>query len=125
MNRIRIALGVIACMAVWMLGHGLAMGRSPVLDATLVSLVGAMLGAFIAGQNFFAPALAVWAAMWGAALWTLWLAAAPTGQAAWSSLLLHHMSAIAASALATLAGVVAGHALSYRCHARARPAAST
>ena len=118
MNTKLIALGVVAVVATWLIGHQifglLNLPLSPTAIAVLSAAIGGGLGAYIAKRNFMLPALVALALCWSAAVFVLYQIAAPVGQASVRELLIFNAISISLSVVALVAGVLAGSALANR-----------
>jgi hypothetical protein len=109
-------VGLIAREAFAYLGLAALIGpaTSNIAESAAVSLLAAICGGYVARERFVVPALSICLLSWCAAIYLLYLIAAPTGQAHLGAILGHNWVAILASLLAAAAGAVAGQAFARR-----------
>ena len=80
-------------------------------QSIVVQFLAAIVGGFVARERFILVAMGVWAALWAAVLYTLYLIAVPTGQASILSIIQHNVVTLLLSGAATVVGVHLGQAL--------------
>lgn len=107
--------------ALWPTARGIsADGAAFALKAGIATGVGALLGGYIARAGLLPLAVVLWAIQWAVQAQVLARVAGPggTGGRFWAEELMRHQNAIAATLLATLAGVWLGQRLAMRNAAR-------
>jgi len=128
MSRKNLWLGFASLIAVNVALNNLATAIVPqtitaiTVQPIVISFLASFAGGFIARERFIFIALGVWAVLWAAIGYMLYLIAAPTGHATVSSIAQHNWVAFLFSGLATVAGAYIGQAQAIR---RTRNTAAT
>ena len=112
----RLALGVLAMLiGMWAVGECLALFNWPVntwAKGSLQYFIAAGIGAAIARRGFVFPAFTVWAIVWGVSVYILYQVALPAQQTRpLINIVLENSSAIVATAVAVVLGVLLGQKL--------------